>query len=251
MQQIVAPRSPRGNSPRVLGSGLRSSSRQRYNCSVKADSYYLKWALAVAFVFVGGSTFWVLQQKRVRQETLPVYSKAVNFQMVDQNGEAFQSDSLRGSVTLVNFIFTSCPSVCPLLTRQMKAVQEATKGFKPPVRLVSISVDPERDTPTALKAYGTREGADFSRWTFLTGPLQTVRKVVVEGFMNALGEKTPVQGEPDLYDIVHGRNFVVLDANGNIRAFRQLEKPEAVADLVTLLKSLSKSSGAESHSAVR
>lgn len=212
-----------------------------------AQSTYLKWSLAVALVFVGGTTFWVVQQKRLRQEALPVYSKAESFQMVDQNGEIFQSDSLKGHLTLVNFIFTSCPSVCPLLTKQMKTVQEATKDFDPPLRLVSISVDPEQDTPARLKAYGIREGADFSRWTFLTGPIETIRKVVVEGFMNAVGEKVPVQGEPNLYDIVHGRNFVVLDRDGNTRAFRQLDTPQAIDDLVGTLKTL----GAETRSAVR
>ncbi len=216
-----------------------------------AQSYYLKWSLAIAFVFVGGSTFWVVQQKRLRQETLPVYSKAASFQMVDQNGEIFQSESLKGHLTLVNFIFTSCPSVCPLLTKQMKAVQEATKDFAPPLRLVSISVDPDADSPSKLKAYGTREGADFSRWTFLTGPIETIRRVVVEGFLNALGERAPVQGEPNLYDIVHGRNFVVLDSQGDTRAFRQLDTPKAIEELVVLLKALSKSVGTDVRSNVK
>lgn len=200
---------------------------------------FLKIGLIVCSLFVAGTTFWVVQKQRTQDVTLPVYGALDSFQLVDQQSSVFDSSSLKGHVSIVNFIFTSCPHVCPLLTRQMAKIQEKTKEMGKDVQLISISVDPEKDTPATLQEYGKRYGANFERWAFLTGPIETIRRVVVKGFMNAMGENKSVTGEtPDLFEVTHGENFVVLDKNGAIRAFRQAKSERDIHEILKIVRQL-------------
>jgi protein SCO1 len=105
-------------------------------------------------------------------------SKAPDFTLVNQNGAPFHSDRARGRVTLVTFVFTTCPDVCPLLTAkfaqlQRMLVREQASDFF----LVSITTDPEVDKPEVLKSYAQRYGADLSTWAFLTGDEDKISKV--------------------------------------------------------------------------
>lgn len=90
------------------------------------------------------------------------------FDLVDQSGQRQSLDLFRGRVTIVGFVFTNCPLACPAMTAQMASLQQALKDTS--VRLASVSLDPEHDTPAKLKAYGENVGADFTRWAFLTQP---------------------------------------------------------------------------------
>lgn len=198
----------------------------------------LKFALGLCTIFVLGVTFWALKKQKDLGETLPVYGSIATFQLVDQNKAVFNSTSLSGHPTVVNFIFTSCAHVCPMLSRQMAKIQEKTKDVEGGVQLISISVDPERDTPAKLREYGMRYGADFKRWAFLTGPLETIRRVVVKGFMNAMDKNSDSAEEPDLFDITHGENFVILDKRGDIRAFRQAKNDRDIHEIVKILRQL-------------
>ncbi len=89
--------------------------------------------------------------------------------LTDQDGRSRTTEILNGQVTLVSFIFTNCVLVCPQLTGAMAALHEATEGARHegrPIRQLSISVDPERDTPEVLRAYAASFGADTDRWVF-------------------------------------------------------------------------------------
>lgn len=97
------------------------------------------------------------------------------FELTDQDGRPVDQSILDGEVTILDFIFTNCPFACPGMTGEMLKHQEALKGTG--VRFLSISVDPERDTPEALRAYGERNGVDFERWSMLTGPFETIRSI--------------------------------------------------------------------------
>lgn len=97
---------------------------------------------------------------------------APSWSLVNQEGQSFGSTNLRGKVALVTFVYTNCPTVCPTLTRQMKQLQDELKKkgvYGQRVVFVSMSVDPERDTPARLKEYGTLQGVDFAGWTWVTG----------------------------------------------------------------------------------
>lgn len=101
-----------------------------------------------------------------------------NFTLTDQDGKRFELASTRGKVVLVTFIFTSCPDVCPLLTAHFASIQRALADGNPSdYRLLSITTDPERDTPSVLRDYGAGFKADFRNWYFLTGTRSELAKV--------------------------------------------------------------------------
>jgi len=112
------------------------------------------------------------------QERLPTIGPAPDFALTAQNGDRLALHDLRGKVVAVAFIYTSCTDTCPLLTEKMARVQdELGPDFGRSIVFVSVTVDPERDTPEVLKAYAETFGADRRGWYFLTGVPAAVRDV--------------------------------------------------------------------------
>ena len=112
------------------------------------------------------------------EQRLPSIGPAPGFKLTSQDGAAVALRDFRGRVVAVAFIYTSCPDVCPLLTEKMAQVQEELgPDFGPRVAFVSITVDPENDTPAALKAYAESHGADLAGWSFLTGAPPMISEV--------------------------------------------------------------------------
>ena len=141
-----------------------------------------------------------------------------SFSLTDQLNRKVSDQDLRGSVGVANVVFTRCPSVCPMLTAQFQALQTKL-GKLPGVRYVSISVDPEYDTPQVLAEYAQRFSADATRWQFLTGPLKDIEKTVVNGFKIHMGKAEPSANDPTLIEIMHGEHFVLVDREGVIRGY--------------------------------
>jgi protein SCO1/2 len=151
--------------------------------------------------------------------TLPAFS------LTDQRGQPFGTRELAGRIWVADFIFTSCQGVCPLLSERMAEVGRRARKLGPDFHLVSFSVDPERDTPERLAAYGARFGAHALAWSFLTGPLGAVEKTVVDGFKIGMG-KEPLRKEPagqdagaQLFEIFHGEHLVLVDRQLRIRGY--------------------------------
>ncbi len=112
------------------------------------------------------------------EQRLPVIGPAPPFTLTSQDGAPVSLASLRGKVVAVTFIYTTCPDVCPLLTQKMARVQdELGPSFGSKVHFVSITVDPERDTPAVLKGYAQNYGARLDGWNFLTGSPTAIRDV--------------------------------------------------------------------------
>jgi len=104
--------------------------------------------------------------------------KAPDFTLIDQNGKPFLSTNLRGKVIVLDFIYTTCTDVCPLFTVNFAQLQRRlAPEHKGEVFLVSITTDPEIDSPKVLKAYAQRHGADFNNWAFLTGTEAQLKEV--------------------------------------------------------------------------
>jgi protein SCO1/2 len=105
-------------------------------------------------------------------------TKAPAFILLDQEGNRFDSTTLRGKVVVLNFIFTTCTDVCPLFTANVAQLQRTLKNeHAGNVFLVSITTDPEVDSPKVLKSYAQRYGADFQNWAFLTGSESQLKQV--------------------------------------------------------------------------
>jgi len=126
---------------------------------------------------------------------------------------------------VVDFVFTRCTSSCPRLTRRMAELEARVAGDKRDVRLVSFTVDPENDTPPVLADYAARAGADLSRWSFVTGPVDDVMKVVVQGFK--MSAARVAKGAAD-YDVVHGDWFVLVDGRGRIRGYYATDEEDGL-----------------------
>ncbi len=110
---------------------------------------------------------------------LPERRPAPDFRLTDQSGAEVSLESLRGTTLLVDFVYTSCPGPCPVQTaRQVELQRSLPSALLERTRFVSISLDPERDTPEALRAYAEARGADLGHWSFLTGPPAAVADVV-------------------------------------------------------------------------
>ena len=176
-------------------------------------------ALAALFVFI-------LTMKHRADAAPPLYGTLADFQLVDQTGKPFGAADLRGKAWVANFIFTRCPTVCPVFTAKMAEVQKKTSG----VHLVSFSVDPGYDKPPVLAAYAAKHGADPARWTFLTGDIASIKRTVVDGL------KIMVQENPDAEDpgeaVLHGSHFVLLDGQMRVRGYYDSADAEATARML-------------------
>jgi protein SCO1/2 len=162
---------------------------------------------------------------------LPQLFPVPDAKLVDERGENVSLASMKGSVTVYDFIFTNCAGICPIMTNNMRYLTGKI-AKDAPVRFVSISVDPARDTPAVLEAYAKRVRND-ARWTFLTGNRDDVVKLSVQGFKLAAGDPMP-GGDP----LLHSPKFAVADKNGVIRAYYDATEgnaPEQVAAAVEQL----------------
>ena len=151
-------------------------------------------------------------------EPPPVIGPAPEFALVDSDGRPFSGAALKGQVYIVNFFFTSCRSICPAIMHGMAKLQAGfdERGIQG-VRLVSISVDPEHDTPEILRAYGKDLGVKPERWTLLTGDPARIRAVVVDGFKTPLEHGLATSATP--IAIAHTGKVVLVDGSGGIRGY--------------------------------
>ena len=142
-----------------------------------------------------------------------VYQKIPHFVFINQDSVPFDSKKLIGKVHVADFMFTSCPGICPVMSSQMQRLQEMTKDF-PPFQMLSFTVDPDRDTPSKLKEYAKEHRADLKRWTFLTGPMDSIYKVGIKGYYLGMQKDST---EPGGY--LHSGRFVLVDGKGLIRGY--------------------------------
>lgn len=140
--------------------------------------------------------------------------KVPEFSLTDQNGAGLTREDLLGTYWVANFIFTNCGGICPTMSFQMRALQNSIPADLP-VHLVSISVDPERDTPAVLKEYAAEWNADPERWSFLTGEKEAIYSLAREGFLLGVNPEGGTLVEP----IMHSQRFVLVDEEGMIRGY--------------------------------
>jgi protein SCO1/2 len=146
------------------------------------------------------------------------------FTLTDQRGQPFGTRELAGKVWVADFIFTSCQEACPLLSQKMAEVGRRARRLGPDFHLVSISVDPVRDTPARLAEYAARYGANPLAWSFLTGPADAIEAAVTGGFKVGMGKEKIQQPEAagqgeTFWQIFHGENLVLVDRQRRIRGY--------------------------------
>jgi cytochrome oxidase Cu insertion factor (SCO1/SenC/PrrC family) len=161
----------------------------------------------------------------LRQRTVSNYGTAPDFELVNQDGQPFGSAQLRGKIWIADFIFTSCPGPCPIISTRMSELQKPLE--KSDVHLVSFTVDPEKDTPQVLHAYAERLQAQPGRWDFLTGPRSTIYNLSRNGFKLAVSDGSEETGVP-----LHSTRMLLVDRRGEIRGYYDAIEPDAVTKLV-------------------
>jgi protein SCO1/2 len=141
------------------------------------------------------------------------------FTLTDQRGQPFGTRDLAGKVWVADFIFTACQEACPLLNQKMAEVGRRARHLGPDFHLVSISVDPARDTPARLAEYAARYGANPLAWSFLTGPADAIEAAVTGGFKEGMGREKAQENGQDFWQIFHGEHLVLVDRQLRIRGY--------------------------------
>jgi protein SCO1/2 len=166
------------------------------------------------------------------EERLATIGPAPAFTLTTQDGRRLSLDELRGKIVVVTFIYTSCPDACPLLTAKMAALQnDLGRLFGPEVFFVSISVDPERDTPEVLTRYAQAHGANLDGWAFVTGTPDEIRTVTRQ---YGIYTKEPAGGGGD-----HTFLTSLVDPRGSLRVQYmgvRFDPDELLHDLQSLLR---------------
>jgi cytochrome oxidase Cu insertion factor (SCO1/SenC/PrrC family) len=139
---------------------------------------------------------------------LSVLATVPPFSLVDQDGKPLTNETLKGHVYVADLVFTRCAGPCPVMSGKMAALQKSIAD--PRVHFLTISVDPEHDTPPVLKAYAKGYGADESRWHFATGSQDAV-------FALAKGLLLPASPAQKASPIIHSVLFILVDQTGQIR----------------------------------
>jgi protein SCO1/2 len=162
-----------------------------------------------------------------QKSKLPELGSIPPFEFTNQQGTAFASSQLKGKVWVADFFFTNCPGPCPRMANQLKRVQQETVGLKN-LHMVSITVDPDRDTASALDAYARRFGALPDRWTFLTGRKDLIKNLMSESFY--LGFADSLQE--------HSTRFVLVDQQMKIRGFYDSFAKDSIDKLIEDMRDL-------------
>lgn len=192
------------------------------------------WSIAPAGVF---AMCLLLLTGCTEPKPLPKRFEVPRFTFTERSGQPFDSASLAGKVWVADFFFSECQGTCLLLNNRLAEIHKATRDM-PDVRLVSVSTDPDTDTPEVLRKYAGIFGAD-ERWKFLTGPRAGIFALSIDGFKLALAD---AEGVDVKEKIIHSTKLVLVDRHGWIRDYydgigdKPGEKERLIADIKRLLK---------------
>mgnify|MGYP000722398749 CR=1 FL=1 len=185
----------------------------------------MRWLMGLAWVLLGLAmlafllVLWRRQEALVaRSETLPVLGTVdTDFTLTTQWGEPFSRKDLRGKVWVAYFFFSSCPSICPIMNRNMTVVQDAIRDMHDVV-IMGFTVDPDTDKPEILRRYGKNFGVQRGKWYYLTGDKRVIYRVARQSFKLA-AEPAPGVQSGSTHDFIHSEKFVLVDRQGRIRAY--------------------------------
>lgn len=198
----------------------------------------LGWlVLALLIIGVAGAAWFQQLRKQRVGPPPPVYEQVSAPTFTDQDGKPFEIASLDGRIWVVDFIFTRCGAQCPVMTTRKAQLQTwLTEKEMGNVQLVTITVDPEFDTPEVLKRYAERFKAEAGRWHFLTGDRATIYNFILEDFHLETAENEGL----DVADMfVHSDKFVLVDRNRNIRGYYSAMEVREMDELREAITSIS------------
>ncbi len=154
------------------------------------------------------------------------YHKIADFKLINQNGKIVTQENYKDKIYIADFFFTTCQTICPIMTGHMKEVQERLKDDDE-VLLLSHSVTPKIDSVARLKKYAIEKGVDDRKWNLVTGDKKQIYDLARKSYLAA---KSDGDGGP--YDMVHTENFVLVDKKKRIRGFYDGTNPEDIDRLM-------------------
>ncbi|MBC8114590.1 MAG: SCO family protein [Candidatus Saccharimonas sp.] len=160
-----------------------------------------------------------------------------DFEFIDTEGRPVTKADLLGKPWIVCFVFTHCAATCPMVTSSMRELQDRLKDYD--FRLVTLTVDPERDTPEVLKGYGESRGADFSKWMFLGGDQRAIYKLIQGSFKMPVQETLGKDRQPG-FEFIHSNNIMLVDTEGIVQGKFDATKGEAMSALRREIQKLAK-----------
>lgn len=147
----------------------------------------------------------------VGPQTDSTYHSIPDFAFVNQFNDTISQSDYEGNIYLANFVFTTCPTICPVMTYNMRRVQQKMAQY-PNFKILSHTVFPEYDTPEVLLEYANKMEADLSNWNFVTGNREDIYSIANSYFVNVMEDSTAQGG------FLHSEYFVLVDKKGRIRA---------------------------------
>jgi len=176
--------------------------------------------VATVFFFI-----WRMEINRLASRNVGTYGEVPAFSLTNQNGQPFGSSDLANKIWIADFVFTSCPGPCPMISSRMSELQKPLANTD--VHLVSFTVDPDKDTPEVLRSYAEKLHAQPGRWDFLTGKKSAIYEISQKGFKLAVAEGADDTGLP-----VHSTRMVLVDRHGQIRGYYDGTAADSVTKLL-------------------
>jgi protein SCO1/2 len=158
-----------------------------------------------------GERDWVTKTVDGKEVVDTIYNVIPPFTFVNQDADTITEKIVEGKIYVSDFFFTSCPTICPMMKRQMLKVFKEIKG-NPDVMIVSHTIDPEHDTPQVLSKYASDLGVEGKQWQFLTGPKEKIYEIGQKNYMSTLKEDKAAEG-----GYIHSGAFILVDKEKHVR----------------------------------
>lgn len=162
------------------------------------------------------------------------YHTIANFSLTNQNGETITQEDYSDKIYIADFFFTTCPTICPIMTKNMVEIQNRLQNDD--VLLLSHSVTPKIDSVPQLKKYALEKGVDDRRWNLVTGDKKQIYELARKSY---LAVKTDGDGGP--FDMIHTENFILVDKERRIRGFYDGTNSDEIEKLISDLEILQNS----------
>jgi len=154
------------------------------------------------------------------------YHRIADWQLINQNNDTITQDYYKDKIYVADFFFTTCQTICPIMTGNMAQLQKELRGDDD-VLLLSHSVTPEYDTPAILKDYARKKGVNASKWNLVTGPKKDIYELARKSYLAVKDE-----GSGGKYDMIHTENFMLVDKKRQVRGSYDGTDPEDIDRLL-------------------
>ncbi|WP_339653086.1 SCO family protein [uncultured Maribacter sp.] len=216
-------------------------------------SFFAKFKFfGLVLLLISGVIVYLFYNALVPKKILPIYSPAMvnselvpeeiqhirkyhtiaDFSLTNQNGKIITQEDYKDKIYIADFFFTTCPTICPIMTKNMADIQQEISGDYD-VLLLSHSVTPEIDSVAQLKKYAIEKGVDDTKWNLVTGDKKQIYDLARKSY---LAVKTDGDGGP--FDMIHTENFILVDKQKRIRGFYDGTNKEDIKQLLTDLEIL-------------